>query len=448
MADVFTLGQDAVTSVAVRLVAQGHFQVAIAPTALEDIARARTHVLKAEERGVPVYGLTRQLGSGNGAGIKGDQIAFQRQIIRNHNAGFGRELSAETVRATIFLKLVSFVRGRTLASPELAQAWLNLLNSELVPIVYEDGSIGAADLTQLASIAAVITGTGRARFEGKVLTGVDALEVAGLTPYALQPGEALVSLSSNSYSVGLAATLVEQIKDVLAGFNSVADFSSYAIALADPGLLHTPLSFRTHSQAHAALTSRVVGFVHSVNEQLSNPRENPEVIPEKGDISPNGNFYILDLALAADSLRQALFIAASASERRQAVLASYQAPARRNGETVVPGVLTYGSANLQAKLRHLAFPVAGESTPLSEGIEDAATQAPLALQLLVQSLEATRIILANEGLLAAEVALLNSDGTVAEADLGVHLRAIVATTATINEKIQNAWTRIVDSAHD
>jgi histidine ammonia-lyase len=125
---------------------------------------------------------------------------------------------------------------------------------------------------------------------------------------------------------------------------------------------------------------------------------------ESDSLVSGGNFLVLELALALDSLRVAIAHVAAISERRLAVISGRSAAARRRGETTVPGLLWYSASAQLAELRHLANPVSLAGTALSEGVEDHATNAPLALQLLERSLELTKSVLSIEAVSAAELA--------------------------------------------
>jgi histidine ammonia-lyase len=72
----------------------------------------------------------------------------------------------------------------------------------------------------------------------------------------------------------------------------------------------------------------------------------------------------------------------------------------------VPGLLWYSAAALVAELRALANPVSLLVTPLSEGVEDHSSNAPLALQHLERSIALTRTVLAIEAISAAERVLI------------------------------------------
>ncbi|ODA91371.1 hypothetical protein ATY41_01440 [Leifsonia xyli subsp. xyli] len=112
---------------------------------------------------------------------------------------------------------------------ELARAYAALLNARVTLLIPSRGSVGAADLTALAEVAAVVTG------EGRVLPDAfasDALAAAGLTPVELAHHEALAAISGNAYSVGVGvgALLVADVEAVAVAADRAAALSLEAVS--------------------------------------------------------------------------------------------------------------------------------------------------------------------------------------------------------------------------
>jgi histidine ammonia-lyase len=420
-----------------------------------DLASSRAVVDALLAEGKPVYGLNTELGAGRDIVVSADRIEeFQRRTIRNSSGGIGSPLSFEQARAVIYARLVGFTRGGAGVTPALASSYLSLLNADVYPWVPRTGSVGAADLTQLAAVASVATGAGRAfAADGAVVTGAAALAAASLSPVTLQAHEGLAALSGNSYSVGVGALVVSDLASVVNAADRVVALSLAAIggnlspfspeiqaahrsvgqqasaarvrallpALA-PASTQDPLSFRTAPQIHGALAEAVAAAAASIRLELNSRTENPLVDIEAGRMISGGNFQVLGLALQYEQLRLALAHVAVASERRIAKLSARSASARRSGEARVPGLIWYSASAIVAELRHLANPVSLGGSSLSEDVEDVSSNAPLALQLLERSAELTRQVLAIEVICAAElVATKLADG----ADLSEPLRALV-----------------------
>lgn len=428
--------------------------VELSADALDALAASRAVVERAIQAGEPVYGLNRRLGAGRDAAVDPAEFAaFQRRTIANHRGGTGEPLEAREVRAVIAARLAGFTRGGAGVRPELAAAYAALLDAGVHPLVPRRGSVGAADLTLLAEVAAVVTGDGLVLGEdGARLPAADALAGAGLTPLALAPHEGLAVLSANSYSVGVgalaaaegaalsdAADLAVALSLEAVGASSAAgNLSPYTAVVAEArrgagqaasatrireavagGALERPdrvvsvqdpLAFRTAPQLHGALREAVDRLTAELDLELAARTENPLVDVDSGRMVSGGNFQALPLALAFENLRLVLAHVASASERRTAAHSLALAPSRATGATRIPGLLLYSAAAALAELRQLAAPVSLGFTTLS-GVEDHATLAPVALQLAQRSLALTAEVLAIEALHATDLLAVSGAST-------------------------------------
>ncbi|WP_223691276.1 aromatic amino acid lyase [Leifsonia poae] len=427
--------------------------VVLASETVNLLAASRAVVERAIEAGEPVYGLNRRLGAGRDAAVEPAELAeFQRRTIANHRGGVGDALTRREARAVIAVRLIGFTRGGSGVRPALAQAYAALLDAGVHPVIPERGSVGAADLTHLAEVAAVVTGAGRAfDASGAIVPGGEALAAAGLEAVELAPHEGLAVLSSNAYSVGVGSLAVAEAAGLADAADRAVALSLEAVGAAGPAgnlsafsdtvaragggdgqlvsadairsalagsalerpdravTVQDPLSFRTVPQVHGALRECVERTVRELERELGARSENPVVDIASGRMVSGGNFQALPLALAFENLRLVLAHVASASERRSAAHSLSLAPARAAGTTRVPGLLLYAAASAVAELRQLAAPATLGITTLS-GVEDHASLAPLALRLLRRSLALTGEVLAIEALHAAE--LLRASGAV------------------------------------
>lgn len=420
----------------------------LTPEARETLAASRAVVERAIEAGEPVYGLNRRLGAGRDDAVDADEFAaFQRRTIANHRGGVGDPLPEREARAVVAARLAGFTRGGAGVRPVLAQAYADLLNAGIVPVIPSRGSVGAADLTALAEVAAVAIGDGAvfdAAVPDTVVPARDALAAAGLEPIELAPHEALASLSSNAYSIGVGSLLLLDAEAQTGAADRAVALSLEAVAAAGPAgnpspytavvaearggsgqidsaaairgaldgsTLHDParavtvqdpLAFRSAPQLHGALREAVARVRAELAIELAARSENPVVDIASGRLVSGGNFQALPLALAFEGLRLALAHVAAASERRTAALSVALAPARAQGRTRVPGLLLYSAASAAAELKQLAVPATLGSTTLS-GVEDHASLAPLALRLAQRSLALTDEVLAAEALHAADL---------------------------------------------
>lgn len=447
-AGVVTLGSEAPTAADVVAIAQGA-RVELGADARDAIEASRRVVEAAITAGEPVYGLNTRLGAGRDDRVGDDElIEFQRSVIANHRGGVGEALDEPEVRAIIATRLAGFTRGGSGVRPELAEAYAALLNAGVHPVVPRRGSVGAADLTHLAEVAAVVTGSGRAFVDGSVVSAAEALAAAGLEPVVLAPHEGLAVLSSNAYSVGVGALTVAALDALAATLDRVMSLSLEAVAGAGPAgnlsafseevanarggtgqrasaaliraelagsaltasdrvvTVQDPLAFRTVPQIHGALREAIERARVEIEVELAARSDNPLVDVESGRMISGGNFQAVPLALAYEGLRLALAHVASASERRISALSGLLATARRAGRTRVPGLLSYAASAAVAEVRQLAAPATVGVTTVS-GVEDHASLAPLALQLLERSVALVGELSAIEALHAVDLLVVS-----------------------------------------
>ena len=456
-------------------VARRRERVSFEPSVDVALAASRAVVDAVLAEGKPVYGLNTELGAGRDIVVSGEKLeAFQRRIIRNSSGGIGDPLSDEQARAVIFARLAGFTRGGSGVRPALAEQYKELLNRDAAVLIPRTGSVGAADLTHLAAVAAVASGTGRG-FLGvqngpghtaPSVPGAEVLAAIGLEPITLAPHEGLASLSGNSYSVGVGALVVNDLEVTAVAADRVLALSISALGSSTSGgnvspftavvsaahpaegqsesahrlraLLgdgagastQDPVSFRAGAQVHGAFVESVATAADAVELELNSRTENPLVDIATGTMVSNGNFQVLGLALSFESLRLALGHVAATSERRLARLSTLTAAARRDGSARVPGLLWYSSAALVSEVRQLANPVTLLAPSLSEDVEDHSSNAAVALQLLERSQQLTRTVLAIEAITAAELVLLAADGArIARTTVTAPLRSIVEVVA-------------------
>jgi histidine ammonia-lyase len=457
------LSRQSVTAADVVSVARDGERVGFATILERDLQASRDVVERMLAAGQPVYGLNTELGAGRNIVVSTERLEeFQRRTIRNSLGGVGEPLPFEQARAVIAARLIGFSRGGAGVTVALAAQYRELLNRDVHPLVPRTGSVGAADLTQLAAIAAVATGTGFAIVDGAVVPGAEALAAVGLEAIVLQPHEALAALSANSYSVGVGALLLADLRGLARAADLVVALSLTAVAghsgggnlspfdervqaahavgpqavsaarirslLASSSLASADrvvstqdaISFRSVPQVHGSLGVAIARLTQALELELNSRTENPLVDVESDALVSGGNFFALELALAFENLRLVIGHVAAMSERRLSQLSTLGADLRRSGGASVPGLLWYSAAAQLTELRHLAGAVTLSGSSLSEGVEDHSSNAAVALQLLERSVELLGSILTIEAVSAVELI------EVGEADAGELLAPVVA----------------------
>ena len=396
-----------------------------------------------------VYGINTGFGLLANTRIAPEDLeTLQRSIVLSHAAGIGQFMADETVRLMMVLKINSLARGFSGIRLKVINMLIELVNAEVYPCVPQKGSVGASgDLAPLAHMSTVLLGEGQARHNGEVISGLEALKIAGLEPITLAPKEGLALLNGTQASTAFALEGLFIAEDLFASA-TVCGAMSVEAALGsrrpfDPRI-HRVRGHRSQMDAatayrHLLENNSEIGDSHSNCEKVQDPyslrcqpqvmgaclqqirnsaeillveansvSDNPLVFAEDNDIISGGNFHAEPVAMAADNLALAIAEIGSLSERRMALLIdsalSKLPPFLVDNGGVNSGfmIAQVTSAALASENKTLAHPASVDSLPTSANQEDHVSMATFAGRRLREMGENTRGILAVEYLSAAQ----------------------------------------------
>ncbi len=383
----------------------------------ESLSRAEASyegVRRIVAEGRSVYGLSTGLGKLSCVTVaRDDLVALQHNLVRSHAVGVGAALPEDAVRGMLLFRANSLLKGCSGVRPRIVELLLSILNAGVVPLVPEQGSVGASgDLVPLAHLALVLLGEGRARWGKEELSGSEALARAGLEPVAsLEPKEGLALLNGTAYmlslsflawiraqrclgaAVGAAALSLEALRGSTepldervhlarphVGQMRVAEALRRLVGgsrLVDTaeGDVQDPYSLRCLPQilGPSVETLELVG--RKLEVEMNSATDNPLVFAD-GTALSGGNFHGQILALVTDLLAMATAEVGASCERRIALLLS-------GAERGLPDFLTekgglhsglmiaqYSAACLVAENKVLCHPACVDSVPTSGGKED------------------------------------------------------------------------------
>ncbi len=390
----------------------------IDPAARAALVASRDLVDRAIAGGGTIYGINTGFGKLANVRIAPDQLKqLQVNLIRSHAAGVGAPLPADVVRGLMVLRANVLLRPTSGVRPELVEALVSLFNAGLVPLVPEQGSVGASgDLAPLAHVAMVLMGEGTLLdANGRRVPAGPALAAAGLTPFAFAPKEGISFINGTQAQTAILALLVHDAEVLWR--TSVA-----AAAMSLEALRGTPVAFderihaaRPHAGQIAAAqllrelvadseireshrdndprvqdayslrcAPQVLGAVADAIRfaavtalvELNASTDNPLVF-ENGDVISGGNFHGQPVAQALDVLAMTLTTLQAIAERRVERLVN---PDLSQGLpaflTADPGLCSgymmvqITAASLVAESRTLAMPASIGSIPTDANQED------------------------------------------------------------------------------
>ena len=423
------------------------------PVALADSARlavraARRVVDEAVSQGAVVYGVTTGFGNFADVHIPLDRLReLQLNLLRSHAAGVGEPLGEPETRALMLLRANVLAKGFSGVRLETLELLLQLLNRRVHPVVPSQGSVGASgDLAPLAHLALPLVGEGECSFEGRRLSGAEALRAAGLRPITLEPKEGLALINGTQLMTavgGLAVLRAQRLAraadvlgaltlDSLLGTDVAFDPRIHAArphtgqraaarnlkkllagsALREShrhcGRVQDAYSLRCMPQVHGAARDALgyAGRTHLV--EMNAATDNPMVFAETGEILSGGNFHGQPVALASDIVAIAAAQLAAISERRTERLVNPSLSglppflAREGGLHSGLMMAHVTAAALTSEMKTLAYPASVDSIPTSAGKEDHVSMGPGAAWKASRAVSNLSRVLAVELLAACE----------------------------------------------
>ncbi len=428
-------------------VARSQAPVTISPAAVERMAASRAIVERLAD-GEPKYGISTGFGALATVAIPSDRRrALQLALIRSHAAGMGPAIEEEAVRAMMLLRARTLTMGHSGTRPRLAQAFVDLLNAGIVPVVPEYGSLGASgDLAPLAHAALALLGEGEVEHEGRQRPAADALADAGLRPVDLVEKEGLALINGTDGILGMLCLAVHDAQRLLATADLAAAMTVDGLLATDRAFAHDLQALRPQpGQVYSAANLRALlsGSQILASHQVDDPRvqdaysirctpavhgaardtvahartvaenelaaaiDNPMVLPD-GRVESCGNFHGAPLGFAADFLAIALAEVGAIAERRLDRLLDHNrshglAPFLASEVGVDSGLMIghYTAASMVAENRRLAAPASVDSLPTSALQEDHVSMAWGAVRKLRRVIDNLRRIQAVEMVVGA-----------------------------------------------
>ncbi|MGR9053030.1 MAG: aromatic amino acid lyase, partial [Gammaproteobacteria bacterium] len=153
-----------------------------------------------------VYGVTTGYGDSCTVSIPLDHVAeLPRHLYTFHGCGLGAYFDAAQTRAILAVRLISLARGYSGVRYILLQRIADLLTHDMLPLIPQEGSVGASgDLTPLSYLAAVLAGERDVLYRGERRPAAAVLAEMDITPLVLKPKEGLAIMNGTAAMTALA----------------------------------------------------------------------------------------------------------------------------------------------------------------------------------------------------------------------------------------------------
>ena len=421
--------------------------LALSDEAKRRIEKCRNYLnQKMENQKVPIYGVTTGFGSLCNISISKEQLSqLQKNLVMSHACGVGDEVPAEVVRLMLLLKAQNFCFGYSGAQLQTVQRLIDCYNEDVLPVVYQQGSLGASgDLCPLANLMLpAILGMGDVYWKGRRCDVQEVFSAKGWQPIELQSKEGLALLNGtqfmSSYAVWSllkARRLSRQADMVLSLSLDAFDgriepfYESLHMVRPHKGQLETaaavremtegseiikrhkehvqdPYSFRCAPQVHGAAKDTIRYVASVVETEINSTTDNPIVLPDEDMVISGGHFHGEPLAMVLDFLAIAVAELGAISERR-----TYQLIDAKRGLpsflVAKPGLNSgfmipqYAAAAIVSQSKQLCTPCSVDSITSSQNQEDLVSMGGNAATKTCRVCENTERVLAIELFNAAQ----------------------------------------------
>ncbi len=336
-------------------VARRNEKVELDKKAIERIQACRAMLERKIEAHEIMYGVNTGIGEFSEVVLNDEQVKeFQKYLIYNHAAGIGDPMPIDWVRGAMLGRINVHAHGNSGSRLEITQTLVDMLNKGVTPYVCQKGSVGACgDLAPMSQIALLMMGEGHAYYEGKLYTGKEALEKAGIPVPGLKARDGLATINGSNVLTAMSALFLYDANNWLKQAEIAASMSLEAMkANMKPYLpkLHEVRGFKGAIRSAAAIlkcvqggdlaegkvkckvqdaysmrsTPQVIGAAHDalayarsqVEIELNGVGDNPIFFPEENLQLSGANFQGSPVSVPMDMAGMVITMVSVMSERR------------------------------------------------------------------------------------------------------------------------------------
>ena len=427
-------------------VARENASVALSPQAMEEVRAAREVVLELTGSTKQIYGLNTGLGANKDVRITPEAFSrFNRRILFSHSVALPPFAARDAVRATMLCRLNGLLTAASGVDPKILCLLRDMLNAGVHPRIPQRGSVGMADLGNLAYVGLALIGEGSVEYGGEIMPAARALEKAGLAPIQLGPKDGLPLVSSNAFSVAKAALLCADIRDLLYMADGV-----YALAFEAQGYnpmfldprslrkrslkgqrssldhvhaclkgsrlwscgnetLYGALSFKSSCAIHGAVWDALYYVESLLPDYLNSSDDCPMVLLPERDMISTDNFIVTGLAVAFEMMAVALAHLSQVIANRilridNDAFSGLPRFLRPDNEVIAYSTIQKTVSALDGEIRHLAAPASLHYLPTANESEDHGCNTPYVLSRTEQILDLLRYMVGIEAMHGAQAA--------------------------------------------
>ena len=410
----------------------GHFE--LAPAARERVQKSRDYIESRIKNGEVMYGVNTGFGAFSSVRISDDQIEqLQKNLIRSHSMGIGEPFTKIQSKAMMILRANTLACGHSGVRVEVIEKILEFLNYDVIPVIPQQGSVGASgDLAPLSHLALALIGEGEVWGENyksvkplelkakeglSLINGCQVMTAVGLL--ALHEARDLIKISDISGAMSIEGLrgsrkpfdpLIAAVRphageaptarNLLRVMGEKSEISE-SHSVNDPRV-QDAYSLRCMPAVHGAVKMAINYAVKVLETEANASTDNPLVFADAGKILSCGNFHGMPVAHALDFAAIAISSLASISHERISKFISTQmsdlAPflAPDGGLNSGHMIVQVASASLVSENKVLAHPASVDSMPTSAEKEDHVSMGTIAARKFTQILKNAQNVVAME----------------------------------------------------
>ncbi|MDR1390727.1 MAG: aromatic amino acid ammonia-lyase [Treponema sp.] len=310
-----------------------------------------------------IYGVTTGYGDSCTETVSPDHyLDLPVHLSRYHGCGLGDFFDKETTRAILTVRLNTLAQGYSGVSMELLRSIAFFLKNDILPLIPQEGSVGASgDLTPLSYLAGALIGERDVLYQGKKRPAAELLGELGRQPYRFRPKEAIAIMNGTAVMNAVACLAYSRA-------SRLADLACRLTALCSLALKGNAYHFykrlfevKPHAgQALAAEKIRkalgaddevrnlvperiqdlysircaphVIGVFYDaapllrslIETEMNSANDNPIIDPETRSVFHGGHFYGGHICFAMDSLKNITANLADLMDRQLALLVDHK----------------------------------------------------------------------------------------------------------------------------
>ncbi|MCF7925922.1 MAG: aromatic amino acid lyase, partial [Candidatus Izimaplasma sp.] len=172
--------------------------VAIGQEHQKKVQKARDFVEDIVKQNKTVYGINTGFGKLSDTLIGASDVSLlQENLLKSHACTVGDPLTDEIVRGMMLLRVNALIRGYSGIRLAVLEKLVELLNKDVIPLVFNKGSLGASgDLAPLSSMSLPLIGLGECFYQGQRMTTKEAFikaDIKAIPKLLAKEGLALIN---------------------------------------------------------------------------------------------------------------------------------------------------------------------------------------------------------------------------------------------------------------